>query len=86
MKGSPMEIKRTTIPGLTFSIIVEEVNQRDPVGGLICYVALVYKVDPKTSTRHLLRRSRIPGAADQLRREFQRDGLRAFHRLEQITV
>ncbi len=83
-KGSPMDIKRTTIPGLTFSVVVEEVNHRDALGGLICYVALLYKLDPKTKARHLVRRSRIPGAADDMRREFQRDGIQAFRRLEAI--
>lgn len=77
-----MQINTTTIPGLTFSIQVEEVNHRDSFGGLICYIALLYKVDPKTQARQLVRRSRIPGAADDMKREFQRDGIQAFRRLE----
>lgn len=81
-----MEVKRTTIPGLTFSVMVEEVNHRDALGGLICYLALLYKVDPKTSARHLVRRSRIPGAADDMKREFQQGGITAFRRLEQATA
>ncbi|MGO6833404.1 hypothetical protein ACCS37_32260 [Rhizobium ruizarguesonis] len=77
-----MHIKRTTISGLTFNLIVEEVNHQDTSGGLICYLASLYKIDPKTSAQHLIRRSRIPGAADAMRREYQRDGIRGFRRLE----
>ncbi|MDL2410655.1 hypothetical protein PY650_34825 [Rhizobium calliandrae] len=81
-----MEIKRTTIPGLTFVVVVEEVNHRDHSGGLICYIALLYKLDLKTKARHLVRRSRIPGAAEDMRREFQEGGIKAFRRLEQVTA
>lgn len=81
-----MEIKRTTIPGLTFAVEIEEVNHRDALGGLICYVALLYKVDPKTKARCLIRRSRIPGAADDMKREFRQGGIQAFRRLEQATA
>jgi hypothetical protein len=77
-----MKINTTTIPGLTFSVQVEEVNHRDQFGGLICYLASLYRLDPKTQARHLVRRSRIPGAAAEMRNEFQRDGIRAFRRLE----
>jgi len=77
-----MQVKTTTIPGLTFAVQVEEINHRDSFGGLICYVAYLYRLDPKTSARHLVRRSRIPGAADDMKREFQRDGIQAFRRLE----
>ncbi|MCZ7891052.1 hypothetical protein O9X99_05160 [Agrobacterium salinitolerans] len=84
-KGAAMEIKRTTIPGLTFSVVVEEVNHRDALGGLICYLASLYRLDPKTQARHLVRRSRIPGAAAEMRNEFQHDGIRAFRRLEAIA-
>lgn len=82
VKGAPMQVTTTTIPGLAFSIQVEEVNHRDSFGRLICYIALLYKVDPKTRARLLVRRSRIPGAADDMKREFQRDGIQAFRRLE----
>lgn len=77
-----MQVNTTTIPGLTFSVQVEEVNHRDQFGGLICYLASLYRLDPKTSARHLVRRSRIPGTADEMKREFHRDGIRAFRRLE----
>lgn len=77
-----MQVKTTTIPGLTYSVQVEEVNHRDPMGGLICYLASLYRIDPKTSARTLLRRSRIPGAAVDMKREFARDGIQAFRRYQ----
>lgn len=77
-----MQVKTTTIPGLAYSVQVEEVNHLDPMGGLICYLASLYRVDPKTSVRTLLKRSRIPGAASDMRREFQRDGIQAFRRYQ----
>ncbi|HEV7245972.1 MAG TPA: hypothetical protein VGN93_03155 [Shinella sp.] len=77
-----MQVKMTTIPGLTFAVQIEEVNHRDDFGGLICYLASLYRIDPKTSARSLLRRSRIPGAAADMTREFQCDGIQAFRRLE----
>ncbi|MCJ8519078.1 hypothetical protein ABID21_002214 [Pseudorhizobium tarimense] len=73
-------IKTTTIPGLAFAVQVEEVNQRDASGGYLCYLASLYRLDAKTSERHLIRRSRIPGAADEMRHKIQRDGIEAFHR------
>ena len=80
-----MQVRTTTIPGLTFAVQVEEVNHRDPFGGLICYRATLYRLDPKTFVRHLVRRSRIPGAADDMKREFQEGGIKAFRRLELAT-
>jgi hypothetical protein len=77
-----MQVFTTTIPGLTFSVQVEEINHRDQFGGLICYLASLYRLDPKTSSRHLVRRSRIPGAAADMRREFRQGGIQAFRRLE----
>ncbi|MDP9590501.1 UNVERIFIED_ORG: hypothetical protein J2W19_003060 [Shinella zoogloeoides] len=77
-----MQIRTTTIPGLAFSVQVEEVNHSDQFGGLICYLASMYRIDHKTSARSLLRRSRIPGTADVMKREFERDGIQAFRRLE----
>lgn len=86
MKGAPVLVNTTTIPGLTFAIQIEEVNHRDSLGRLICYMAYLYRIDPKTSARHLVRRSRIPGAADDMKREFRQGGIQAFRRLEQATA
>ena len=76
-----MAITTTLIPGLTFNLLIEEVNERAPCGGLICYLASIYRVEKATSVRHLVRRSRLPGAADSMKREIQRDGIQAFRRL-----
>lgn len=72
----------TTIPGLTFDLLVEEINHRDNSGGLLCYMARVYKRDKATGAMQLLRRSRLPGSAAELKKEYQRDGIQAFRRLE----
>lgn len=42
-----MQVSTTTIPGLTFSVEVEEVNHRDQSGGLICYLASLYRMTPR---------------------------------------
>ncbi|MQB34726.1 hypothetical protein [Rhizobium rhizogenes] len=76
-----MAITTTLIPGLTFNLLIEEVNERAPCGGLICYLASIYRVEKATSVRHLVRRSRLPGAADDMKRAIQRDGIQAFRRL-----
>lgn len=75
-----MLVTNTTIPGLIFNVQVEEVNHVDPKGKLICYFASLYRIDPKTSARSLLKRSRIPGTADDMKREFEHDGIQAFRR------
>jgi hypothetical protein len=77
-----MAVTTTTIPGLTFNVQIEEVNHRDRLGGLICYLATLYSLDRTNATRHIIRRSRIPETADAMRHEFQRDGIQAFRRLE----
>lgn len=76
-----MAIKRTTIRGLAFDLLIEEVNERTSAGGLICYLASVYRVEKATGARTLIRRSRLPGAADEMRREYKRDGIQALRRL-----
>ncbi|MEW9616565.1 hypothetical protein AB3G45_22410 [Shinella sp. S4-D37] len=76
-----MVIKRTTIKGLAFDLLIEEVNERTSAGGLICYMASVYRVEKGTGAKQLIRRSRLPGAADEMRRQYERDGLQALRRL-----
>ncbi len=72
----------TRIRGLTVNVIIEEVHHQHATGGLICYIASIF-IQPHGSTeKRLVRRSRLPGAAEELRKEIQRDGLRAFHRLK----
>ncbi|TCQ07670.1 hypothetical protein C8J34_104131 [Rhizobium sp. PP-F2F-G36] len=79
-----MTTKLTTIPGLTFDLIIEEVNVRSLNGGLICYFATIYKKDRDSSIRRLIRRSRLPGAAADMTREIQQDGIRAFRRFQHV--
>lgn len=79
-----MAITITVIHGLSFNLLIEEVNDRDPSGRLVCYLASIYKQDKGTSARRLVRRSRLPGAAAEMTREIQRDGIRAFRRLAHI--
>ncbi len=76
-----MAITTTTFRGLTFNIVVEEFHDRDTSGRLNGYLASFYKEDRITSARHLIRKSRLPGAADIMKREVQRDGIRVFRRL-----
>lgn len=79
-----MAITTTTIRGLTFNLLIEEFLDRDAGGQLNGYLASVYKVEKETSARHLIRRSRLPGAAEAMKREIQRDGIQAFRRFAHI--
>jgi hypothetical protein len=79
-----MTTKLTTIPGLTFDLVIEEVNVRTINGGLICYVATIYRRDKGSSLRRLVRRSRVPGTAADMEREIQQDGIRAFRRFQHV--
>lgn len=74
-----MAIKTTVFKALTFSILVEEFHDKDGAGNLNGYFASIYVETP--STRRLVRRSRIPGAAENLLREIERDGIQVFRRL-----
>ena len=76
-----MTIKTTLFTGLTFNVLVEEFNDRDAAGHLSGYLASVYTQDKATTARRLVRRSRLPGAADAMRGEIERDGIQAFRRL-----
>jgi hypothetical protein len=75
-----MAVKTTLIPGLTFNLLIEEVNERAPCGSLLCYVASIYRIEKTTSVRRLIGKSRLPGAAEEMKREIQRDGIQAFRR------
>lgn len=71
----------TKIRGLTVNFIIEEFHHQHEKGGLICYLASIY-IQPHGSTeKRLVRRSRVPGAAQVLRKEIQRYGIRLFDRL-----
>lgn len=77
--------KRTTIiKGLSFDILIEEVHQTDDKGGLICYVASIYLQEHGTEEKRLVRRSRIVGAAAELKREIRKNGIRVFDRFKNL--
>ncbi|WQO64686.1 hypothetical protein U8C40_16345 [Sinorhizobium medicae] len=71
----------TRIKGLTVNIEVVEMSHADNNGGILCYVAAIYIQPHGSAEKRLVRKSRLPGAAAELKREIQRDGLRAFDRL-----
>jgi hypothetical protein len=72
----------TKIRGLTVNIIIEEVHHQHDKGGLICYIAAIYIQKIGSAEKKLIRKSRLPGAAALLKKEIQRDGLRAFDRMK----
>lgn len=71
----------TKIRGLTVNIEVIEVQQHDANGGTIWYLAAIYLQRHGSTTKTLVRKSRLPGAAAALKVEIQRDGIRAFSRM-----
>lgn len=73
-----MAIRTTVFRGLAYNVLIEEFHDRDAAGHLNGYVASIYV--ETASARHLIRRSRLPGAAEHLRREIERDGIQAFRR------
>lgn len=72
-----MRTKTTTFKGLTFDLMVEEAEQTDPQGGHLWYLAAVYVRD-RSGQRHLVRKSRLPGTAEELAASIRRDGIRVF--------
>ncbi|MBN9054318.1 MAG: hypothetical protein J0H80_11225 [Rhizobiales bacterium] len=79
-----MATTTTRFQGLTFNILVEEFHDKDADGRLIGYLASIYTQDKGTAVRHLIRRSRLPGAASDMKREIEREGIQAFRRLRGI--
>ena len=72
----------TKIRGLRVNVLIEEVHHQHDRGGLICYFASIYIQPHGSAEKRLVRRSRLPGAAAELRKEIQKDGLRAFDRIK----
>jgi hypothetical protein len=72
----------TKIRGLTVNIEVVEVCQTDANGGVLWYHATIWIQAHGSAEKTLIRKSRLPGAAAELRKEIQRDGLRAFDRIK----
>lgn len=79
-----MSIRTTTIKGLVIDLVIEEFNDRDTAGHLNAYIATIYRQDKKASSRTIICRSRLPGAASELERAIKRNGLQAFRRLAQV--
>jgi hypothetical protein len=55
--------------GTTFHLIVEEINERGRDGRTLLYLASLYLQVRGRPRMHLVRRSRIPGAAIELERD-----------------
>lgn len=72
-----MKTKTTTFKGLTFDLLVEEAQQIDPQGGHLWYLAAIYVRD-RSGAKQLIRKSRLPGAAEELAALVRRDGIRVF--------
>lgn len=71
----------TKIQGLTVNVEVVEVCQTDQNGGILCYVAAIYIQNQGSAEKKLVRKSRLPGTAAELRKAIQKDGLQAFRKI-----
>lgn len=80
----PHRLKTTIIRGLSFDLLIEEVHDQDATGSLLCYLASIY-IRPKGSNlKRLVRRSRLPGAADHLQGEIKKNGIRVFNAFKDL--
>ena len=79
-----MQRKTTLLKGLSFNLLVEEVHHTDPKGGLLCYVASIYLQEHGATDKRLVGRSRIVGAAAELKRQIGRDGIQVFDRFKNL--
>ena len=77
-----MKTTITKIKSLTVNIEVVEVCHTDQNGGILCYVASIWIQRHGSSEKTFIRKSRLPGAAAQLRLEIQRDGIQAFDKIK----
>ena len=80
-----MKTKTTVFRGLAFDIVVEESQSVDAQGAHLWYLAAVYLRD-RSGVRHLVRKSRLPGAADELAALVRRDGLRVFDQISRTSA
>ena len=71
----------TKIKGLTVNVEIVEMSQADKNGGILCYVAAVYVQAHGSAEKKLVRKSRLPGTAAELRKALQKDGLQFFRSL-----
>ncbi|MGO6935872.1 hypothetical protein ACCS97_29530 [Rhizobium ruizarguesonis] len=79
-----MTTTKTRFQGLTFNILVEEFHDKSADGRLIGYLASIYTQDKVSAERRLIRRSRLPGAATEMKLAIEREGIQAFRRLRGI--
>ncbi len=70
----------TRILGLTVNIEIVETSQTDSSGGILYYVAAIY-VQVRGADRRLVRKSRLPGAAMQLKNDIEKHGLQVFRNI-----
>lgn len=75
-----MQTKRTVIKALAYDVLVVEVMQADALG-MLFYLAEIHVREKRTGSQRLVRRSRIPGAGQELARDVRRLGLRALDHL-----
>lgn len=72
--------QETVIRGLACSILIEETVERDPSGRILFTKSMVYILDATGKT--LVRQSRLPNAAEALKREIRKNGIQVFHQLQ----
>lgn len=72
-----MKTKTTTVRGLAVDVVVRETTQSDALGHLF-YVAEILIRQRRTGAQHLVRRTRIPGAGQELAQAVLQRGLRAL--------
>lgn len=72
-----MKTTTTLIRGLAIDVLVIETVHADAVGTLFYRAEIVVR-HRKTGAQHLVQRTRIPGTAQALARDVQRNGLRAL--------
>ena len=81
-----MASRSKTIEGLTFRFIVEEVNDTDPAGRVLLYVASIYLQARGSCRMHLVRRSRIPGSAAHLERDARLGRIDVAHLIDVLRI
>ncbi len=75
-----MKTKRTLIRGLAIDVVVVETMQAD-AAGILFYVAEIHVREKRSGNEKLVRRTRIPGAGQELARAVQQLGVRALDHL-----
>jgi hypothetical protein len=79
-----MKTTTTTIRGLAIDVLVIETTHADARGTLFYRAEIVIR-ERKTGAQRLVRRSRIPGAGQELARDVQRRGIRALEAFRPVA-